>query len=143
MANVVILTGNLSRDVELRYTSNGTAIAKTGIAVNKKFKNAAGEMKEEVMFIDITFFGRTAEVANQYIRKGSKILVEGELVLEQWKAQDGTSRSKHSVKVNRMEMLGGKTNGQEAEAPKAPAKEAPAPQAEAPQIDIDEDEIPF
>jgi single-strand DNA-binding protein len=105
MYNKVILVGNLTRDVEIRYTSSGSALSKVGIATNRRFKSATGEMKDEVMFIDLTFFGRTAEVANQYLRKGSKVLVEGRLVLEQWTAQDGTKRSRHSVTVESMQML--------------------------------------
>ena len=76
MYNRVILVGNLTRDVEIRYTPSGSAISKVGIATNRRYKSSAGEQKEEVMFIDLTFFGRTAEIANQYLRKGSKVLVE-------------------------------------------------------------------
>ena len=105
MYNKVILVGNLTRDVELRYLPSGTAVGKVGIATNRKFKSATGEQKDETMFIDLTFFGRTAEIANQYLRRGSKVLVEGRLILEQWVAQDGTKRSKHSVTVESMQML--------------------------------------
>jgi len=72
MYNKVILAGNLTRDVEVRYTPSGSAIGSTAIATSRKFKSATGEQKEEVLFIDLTFFGRTAEIANQYLRKGSK-----------------------------------------------------------------------
>ena len=105
MYNKVILVGNLTRDVEMRYTSSGSAIGKVGIATNRKFKSASGEMRDETMFIDLTFFGRTAEIASQYLRRGSKVLVEGRLILEQWVAQDGTKRSRHSVTVESMQML--------------------------------------
>lgn len=105
MYNKVILVGNLTRDVEMRYTSSGSAIGKVGIATNRRFKSASGEMKDETMFIDLTFFGRTAEVASQYLKRGSKVLVEGRLILEQWVAQDGTKRSRHSVTVESMQML--------------------------------------
>ena len=111
MYNRIILVGNLTRDVEIRYIPNGTAIANTSIATNRKFKGQNGEQKEEVMFIDLTFFGRTAEIANQYLRKGSKILVEGRLKLEQWQAQDGSKRSKHVVTVDSMQMLDSKNDG--------------------------------
>ena len=104
MYNKVILVGNLTRDVELRYSQNGSAIAKTAIATSRKF-TMNGEKKEEVCFIDITFFGRSAEVANQYLRKGSKILVEGRLQFEQWSDAQGQKRSKHSVVVETMQML--------------------------------------
>ncbi|MHC3993861.1 single-stranded DNA-binding protein [Thiomicrolovo sp. ZZH C-3] len=105
MFNKVILVGNLTRDIELRYTQGGMAIAKTGIATNRKFKKQSGEMVDETMFIDITFFGRSGEVANQYLRKGSKVLVEGRLMLEQWTDQNGQKRSKHSINVEEMKML--------------------------------------
>ena len=106
--NQIILGGNLTRDIEIRYTQSGTAVGSTGIAVNKKFKTQTGEQKEEVMFVDLTFFGRTAEIANQFLRKGSQVLVTGELKLDQWEAQDGTKRSKHQVTVNNMQMIGSK-----------------------------------
>lgn len=104
MFNKVVLVGNLTRDIELRYTQGGMGLAKTAIATSRKF-TSNGEKKEEVMFIDITFFGRSAEIANQYLRKGSKILVEGRLNFEQWVDQNGGKRSKHSVTVENMQML--------------------------------------
>jgi single-strand DNA-binding protein len=166
MYNKVVLVGNLTRDVELRYTQSGSAIGNTGIATNRKWKDQTGQQKEEVMFVDITFFGRSAEIANQYLRKGSKILVDGRLKLEQWKAQDGTGRSKHVVIVETMKMLDGNPNNQnngqngnyggnapqQNQRPQAGAPQqsnapqqanAPQPQASIPEIDIDEDEIPF
>jgi single-strand DNA-binding protein len=163
MYNKVILAGNLTRDVEVRYTQGGSAIGKTGIATNRKFKSQTGEQKEEVMFIDLTFFGRTAEIANQYLRKGSKVLVDGRLTLEQWTAQDGSKRSKHSITVENLQMLGGRDDmantggynnapagesyGQSAPSYDAPSQPESKPQSEAssniPEIDISEDEIPF
>ncbi len=104
MYNKVILVGNLTRDIELRYAQSGTGIAKTAIATSRKF-TSNGEKKEEVCFVDITFFGRSAEVANQYLRKGSKILVEGRLQFDQWVDQNGGKRSKHGVIVETMQML--------------------------------------
>ncbi|WP_415396621.1 single-stranded DNA-binding protein [Sulfurimonas sp. CS5] len=111
MFNKVILVGNLTRDIELRYTQGGMGIAKTAIATSRKF-TANGEKKEEVCFVDITFFARSAEVANQYLRKGSKILVEGRLNFEQWADQNGQKRSKHSVTVETMQMLDSKGENQ-------------------------------
>ena len=108
MFNKIILVGNLTRDVEVRYTASNLAIGNTGIATNKKFKNQMGEEKDEVMFLDITFFGRTAEVANQYLKKGSKVLVDGRLKLDQWTDKSGQKRSKHSLVVESMKMLGGR-----------------------------------
>jgi len=166
MYNKIILAGNLTRDVEVRYTQGGAAIGNTAIATSRKFKSATGEQKEEVLFVDITFFGRTAEIANQYLRKGSKVLVDGRLKLDQWTAQDGSKRSKHSVTVENLQMLGSKDDAQQGgynAAPagdtysqpaqqnsySAPAQNTPqaAPQQAAPtnipEIDINEDEIPF
>ena len=107
MFNKVILVGNLTRDIELRYTQSGSGIANTSIATSRKFTQN-GEKKEEVCFVDITFFGRSSEIANQYLRKGSKILVEGRLKFDQWVDQNGQKRSKHSVIVETMQMLDSK-----------------------------------
>ena len=112
MYNKVVLVGYLTRDVEIRYSQSGSAIGNVGIATNRRWKSQTGEMKDETMFIDLTFFGRTAEVANQYLRKGSKVLVDGRLVLQQWTAQDGTKRSKHSVTVESLKMLDTKAESQ-------------------------------
>ncbi|MCB4747718.1 MAG: single-stranded DNA-binding protein [Sulfurovum sp.] len=157
MYNKIILAGNLTRDIEVRYTQSGAAIGSTAIATTRKFKSQTGEQKEEVLFVDITFFGRTAEIANQYLRKGSKILVDGRLKLDQWTAQDGSKRSKHSVTVENMTMLGSKNDNEQGgydspaqqqtyDAPTQPTPQA-TPQQEStssiPEIDINEDEIPF
>jgi single-strand DNA-binding protein len=111
MYNKIILVGNLTRDIELRYSQGGMGIAKTALATSRKF-TVNGEKKEEICFVDITFFGRSAEVANQYLRKGSKILVEGRLNFEQWVDQNGQKRSKHSVTVETMQMLDSKSDAQ-------------------------------
>jgi len=111
MYNKVVLVGNLTRDIELRYSQSGMAIAKTAIATSRKF-TSNGEKKEEVMFIDLTFFGRSGEVANQYLRKGSKILVDGRIQFDQWVDQNGGKRSKHSIAVESMQMLDSKGDNQ-------------------------------
>ncbi len=110
MYNKVIMVGNLTRDIELRYLPSGAAIAKSAIATSFKYKSAAGEQKDEVCFLDFNMFGRSAEVANQYLRKGSKVLLEGRLVFEQWTAQDGTNRNRHSLRVETMKMLDSKSD---------------------------------
>ena len=110
MFNKVILTGNLSKDITLKSNSNIT-IASSTIAVNRKLKNQNGDTSEEVLFIDITFFGRQAQTANQYLNKGSKLLIEGRLKYDTWQDQNGQNRSKHSVVVESMEMLGGQNTG--------------------------------
>jgi single-strand DNA-binding protein len=146
MFNKIILVGNLTRDIEINYTQNGLAIAKTAIATSRKFKSNTGEPKEEVCFVDITFFGRTAEVAQQYLHKGSKILVEGKLVFDQWIDQSGQKRSKHGVTVDIMQMLDSKGSASEVHIPTSRQTEthAPAPRPkELPAIDINDEEIPF
>lgn len=105
MFNRIVLVGHLTRDIELRYTQGGAAIGSSGIAVTRKF-SVNGEKREETCFIDITFFGKQAETANQYLNKGSKLLVEGRLKFDQWQDSNGQNRSKHSVAVEVMEMLG-------------------------------------
>ncbi|MGD9971369.1 MAG: single-stranded DNA-binding protein [Sulfuricurvum sp.] len=171
MYNKVIMVGNLTRDIELRYSQNGSAIAKTGLATSRRF-TMNGEKKEETCFVDITFFGRSGEIANQYLRKGSKILVEGRLQFEQWvDQQSGQKRSKHSVIVENMQMLDSKSDGASSSGaysndydsgnsygggydappqraytpPPSYSKPAPArmPENNLPEIDINEDEIPF
>lgn len=123
MYNKVILVGNLTRDCELRYSTNGSAIAKSAIATSRKF-SVNGEKKEEVCFVDITFFGRSGEIANQYLRKGSKILIEGRLNFEQWvDQQSGQKRSKHSVIVESMQMLDSREDS-EKRAPQVEYKDA-------------------
>lgn len=105
MYNKIVLLGNLTRDVELRYSQNNTAISKTAIATSRKFTGNNGEKKEEVCFVDITMFGRTAEIANQYLRKGSKVIIEGRLMFDQWTDDKGEKHSKHSVVVETMNMI--------------------------------------
>ena len=109
MYNKIIIAGNLTRDIEIRYSQGGSAIGNTGIATTRKFKKQDGTQGEEVLFVDLTFFGRSAEIANQYLRKGSKILVDGRLKLDQWEdSQTGQKRSKHSVTVENLQMLDSK-----------------------------------
>jgi single-strand DNA-binding protein len=111
MFNKVILIGNLTRDVELRYLPNGSSVGKFGLATNRKWKDAQnGELKQEVMFIDITVFGRSAEIANQYLRKGSKVLVEGRLSLNQWTDQSGQKRSKHEIVADSVQFMESKSD---------------------------------
>jgi len=109
--NRVILMGNLTRDVEVRYLQNGMAVTDIGLAVNDRRKNQAGEWVEEATFVDVTLWGRTAEVAGEYLSKGSPILVEGRLKLDSWES-DGQKRSKLKVVGERMQMVGGRGGGE-------------------------------
>lgn len=108
MFNKQIIVGNMTRDIELRYLPNGGAIAKGAIASTYKYKDQSGQQKEEVCFLDFNVFGKGGEVLNQYVRKGSKLMLEGRLVFEQWTAQDGTNRSKHSLRVDNFVFLDNK-----------------------------------
>jgi single-strand DNA-binding protein len=109
--NRVILLGNLTRDPELRYIPSGMAVADIGLAVNDRRKNANGEWVEETTFVDVTVWGRTAEVMSEYLSKGSPVLIEGRLKLDTWEAQDGQKRSKLKVTCERMQMVGAKGQG--------------------------------
>jgi len=104
--NRVILVGNLTRDPELRYIPSGTAVTDIGLAVNDRRKNANGEWVEETTFVDVTLWGRQAEVASEYLSKGSPALIEGRLKLDTWETSDGQKRSKLKVVGERMQMLG-------------------------------------
>ena len=169
MYNKVIMVGNLTRDIELRYLPSGSAIAKSAVATSYKYKSSTGEQKDEVCFLDFNIFGRSAEVANQYLKKGSKVLLEGRLVFEQWTAQDGSTRSRHSLRVDTMKMLDAKGDSMnvgdnQGYNPQGsysqPAQHTqfdepsydsyggmnqakPRVEQRIPEIDIDEDEIPF
>ena len=109
--NRVILLGNLTRDPELRYIPSGMAVTDVGLAVNDKRKNANGEWIEEVTFVDVTVWGRTAEVMSEYLSKGSPVFIEGRLKLDSWEDKDGQKRSKLKVICERMQMVGGKGQG--------------------------------
>ncbi len=130
--NRVILIGNVTRDPELRYIPSGTAVAEVGLAINDKRKDTSGEWIEETTFVDVTLWGRTAEVASEYLKRGAPCLIEGRLKLDTWE-RDGKKQSKLKVIGERMQLLS------------APAKRAePAAETSAPARDIpDDDGIPF
>jgi single-strand DNA-binding protein len=109
--NRVILLGNMTRDPELRYIPSGTAVTEIGLAVNDRRKGANGEWIEETTFVDVTLWGRTAEVATEYLRKGSPVLIEGRLKLDTWQDKEGQKRSKLRVIGEQMRMLGSKGQG--------------------------------
>ena len=142
MYNKTIVVGNLTREIELKYLSTGSEITKSAIATTYKYKTATGEQKEEVCFLDFTIFGRTGEVANQYLKKGSKVLLEGRLVFEQWTAQDGSARSRHILRVDEMKMLDSKPN--DGNSQQSQPRQYQKQVANIPELDIDMDEsIPF
>jgi single-strand DNA-binding protein len=148
--NKVILAGNLTRDPELRYTPNGKAIAKFGLAINRNWTTETGEKKEEVTFVDIDSFGRQAEVISQYLKKGRPVLVEGRLKLDQWDdKQSGQKRSRLGVVLESFSFLDSGNRG-EGGAPSDAPRSRPAPvAASAPAAAADEssapseDDVPF
>ncbi len=154
--NKVIIAGNLTRDPELRYTPKGTAIARIGMALNRRWKNDAGEMQEEVTYVDVDAFGRQAEVVAQYLKKGRPLLVEGRLRLDQWEdKQSGQRRSQMRVVLESFSFMDGGGGGNRGETsdpfeqtapqsrPAAPAQGRPVP----PPVHDDglpeDDDVPF
>ena len=110
--NRVILLGNLTRDPELRYLQSGMAVTDIGLAVNDRRKNATGEWIEETTFVDVTLWGRTAEIAGEYLSKGAPVFIEGRLKLDSWDdKQSGQKRSKMRVVCERMQLLSGRGPG--------------------------------
>ena len=103
--NKVFLIGNLTKDPELRYTPNGTAVANLRIAVNRRFKDRSGELKEDTCFITVTAWDKQAEVCNQYLQKGRPIFVEGILQSRSWETPDGQKRSTIDVRAERIQFL--------------------------------------
>ena len=108
--NRVILVGNLTRDPELRYIPSGTAVSEIGLAVNDRVKRN-DQWVDEATFVDVTLWGRTAEIANEYLSKGSPVLIEGRLKLDRWE-KEGQKHSKLRVVGERLQMLGGRDGGQ-------------------------------
>lgn len=109
--NRVILMGNLTRDPQLRYLPSNTAVCEFGLAVNRRYRDRDGNQQEEVCFVDISTFGRQAEVVNQYKRKGDPLLVEGRLRFDSWTGQDGQKRSKLTVVCENFQFVGGRDGG--------------------------------
>jgi len=127
--NRIVLCGNLTADPELSYTPSGMAIGQLRLAVNERVKNQQDEWVDRPCFVDVTAFGRQAETCNEYLEKGSPVLLEGKLRYETWEAKDGSGkRSKHSVVADRVQFLGGRSEGESkpASSPK-PAIEPPKP----------------
>jgi len=113
--NKVFLMGNLTRDPELRYVPSGTAVANFTVAVNRAYKDAAGDKKEEVSFIRVVIWGKMAEVCGEYLAKGRPVLVEGRLRSRSWEAQDGQKRSTIEVVATSVQFLGAR--GEKKESP--------------------------
>src|SRR5213078_1643008 len=149
--NKVILLGNLTRDPEVRYTPKGTAVTELGMAVNRVYSTEGGEKREEVTFVDVTLWGRTAEIAGEYLKKGRPVLIEGRLQLDTWDdKQSGQKRSKLKVVGETLQLIGSRPGGaaggnaeggEEDRASRAGKPVAPPKAAAA--AEPDDDEIPF
>ena len=164
--NKVMIIGNLTRDPELKYTPKGTAIADIGLAVNRNYTTDSGEKREEVTFIDVTLWGRVAEIVGEYCKKGRPLFVEGRLQLDTWDDKaTGQKRSKLKVVGENIQLLGGREGGpggggggeqgeshgeprsqgrpqQQSRPASRPASPPPRPPAD-PDLDAPEDDIPF
>jgi len=135
--NRVTLAGNLTRDPEVRFLANQQAVANFGVAINRKFKDSAGVLVEEVTFVDIECWGRTAELVGQYCTKGRPLYVEGRLKLDRWETTAGEKRQRLKVVADSIQFLGSKPAG-----PSAAPADAPAAGA-MPAADAANDEPPF
>lgn len=146
--NKVILLGNLTRDPEVRYTPKGTAVTELGMAVNRVYTAENGEKREETTFVDVTLWGRTAEIAGEYLKKGRPVFIEGRLQLDTWDdKQSGQKRSKLKVVGEGLQLLGGRPGGGggggDEEGAGGSRSSRPAPPPKAAPSAPDDDEIPF
>jgi len=153
--NIVFLMGNLTRDPELRYTPQGTAVGEFGLAINRQWKGPNGEKKEEVCFVDCQAWARGAEIISEYCKKGSSLFVEGRLKLDSWEGKDGQKRSRMRVVVENFQFLGAPTGrrapaegapgapaGREQGSSQAPRGRSRAQEPEGPPADAGADEPP-
>ena len=139
--NRVFLAGRLTRDPEVRYTPSGTAVADLGLAMSERFKTKEGNWEEKTVFVDVVVWGRQAETSGEYLYKGSPILVEGRLQLDQWENQQGEKRSKLRVRADRVQFLGSPRKDDVADTPNSFGGGSVA-QGNGPAVADDED-IPF
>ena len=143
--NRVMLMGNLTRDPELRYTPNNTAVTSVSLAANRRWRNQQGETQEETTFVDCEAWGRQAEVINEYMRKGRPLYVEGRLRLDQWQDRDGNKRSKLKVVVENFQFLESRGDSGARPAAASDRSEASEPAAmnSEPHHAVDDQDIPF
>jgi single-strand DNA-binding protein len=136
--NKVMLIGNVTRDPEVKYTPKGTAVCEVGLAINRSWKDDGGQKREETTFVGVTFWGRNAEIAGEYAKKGRPVYVEGRLTQESWDDKTtGKKVTKTKVVGEHLQLLGGKPSGGDSAATPRPAQ--PQRPASAP----DDDDIPF
>ena len=151
--NKVILIGNLGRDPEVRYMPSGDAVANITIATTETWKDKAGEKQEQTEWHRVAMFGKTAEIAGEYLKKGSQVYIEGKLQTRKWTDKEGQERYTTEIRADRMQMLGSRSGGSERmappedDAPSRSAAAAPAKKAAAAGkgsgFDDLEDDIPF
>jgi len=145
--NKVMLIGNLGRDPETRYTADGEAIANASIATSERWTDkASGEAKEATEWHRVVFFGRLAEIVEQYVRKGSKVYVEGKLTTRKWTDKEGAERYTTEIRATQLVMLSSKPSGEsDAAEPTARSTSAPASGARRPAASMSDldDDIPF
>ena len=158
--NKVMLMGNLTRDPEVRYTPKGTAVAELGLAINRVYSAENGEKREETTFVDVTLWGRTAEIAGEYLKKGRPVFIEGRLQLDSWDdKQTGQKRSKLKVVGEAMQLIGSRGGGESGGGGPSPSGGGGEPSGSAPQsrpsqppkqkppadpdLEPEEDDIPF
>lgn len=149
--NKVFLIGNLTRDPELRYIPSGQAVTSFTVATNRTYMSPAGEKKEDASFIRVVTWGRSAEVCNEYLKKGSQVFVEGRLQSRSWQAQDGSKRSALEVIAARVQFLGsakgGRVDAAGAEGPEAVMGDSFGPKDNSIKVSEEElspdDEVPF
>lgn len=144
--NKIMIMGNLTRDPEVKYTPRGAAVAELGLAINRSYK-VGEETREEVTFVDVVLWSRLAELAGQYLTKGSPVFVEGRLQTESWTdKQSGQKRSKMRVVGESMQFLGSKSNGQEAprkQQSQQPTQRSQQAYDDVPEQGLEDDDIPF
>ena len=135
--NRVFLIGNLTKDPEIRYTPSGTAVANLRLAVNRMFRDRAGELKQDTCFITAVAWGKQAESSNQYLKKGRPVFIEGQLQSRSWEGKDGRKRSVIEVRASRIQFLS--TGMPKGETAKEGVDLGPSPDEET--VDFSEDEI--
>ena len=147
MLNKVILIGRLGRDPETRYMPNGEAVCNFSVATSEAWNDRNGQLQERTEWHNITMYRRLAEIAGQYLKKGSQVYLEGKIQTRKYQGKDGIERTAYDIIANKMKMLGGGSDGKQAQQaqngtpPAPPTRQAPA--APAAHVDDESDDIPF
>jgi single-strand DNA-binding protein len=142
--NKIFLIGNLTKDIELRYTPKGTPVVELGLAINRVFTDEQGGKREETTFVDVTLWGRTAEIAQQYLKKGSPAFIEGRLQMDSWvDKQSGEKRNRLKVVGEHMQLLGDGRSRESAPPPPRPPERTSVPQSRGPREPDPDDPVPF